>query len=171
MATPERKQQMLDRQVRRSRILAENYGTPEEVEKFQETINQPTLGDPDLEHIHILQAVNDMWEHISGYEVSEEELMEEEKIYEYRADQEEGDEPAEWQPSHAVEQGGQGQIPDEVAAAVVAGDPEGQEASEETQDVPEETQDESDIQTSAGSEEGGKSKAAGRASGSSKKGE
>lgn len=128
---------MLDRQLRRSRILAESYGTPEEVQQFNETVEQPTMGDTDIYKIHILTAVNDMWENISGVEVSEEEIMADEQIREFRVGQ---DEPADWEPSHLspAEGQGQGQIPEDVAEAVKEGDAEGQIASEETQDLPEE---------------------------------
>lgn len=137
MASPEAKQQRMDRAVRRLSIQADKYGTPKEVQQFQATINQPTMGDPDLRNIFIVEAMGDLVAHISGEDATEEELMADEKIYEAPAPGE--DEPREWSPSHLslANEGNQGEIPEDVAKAVNEGDAEGQVASQETQNLPE----------------------------------
>lgn len=135
MASPEAAQRKLDLQVRRARLHAERYGTPEQVERLQAKMNQPTLGDTTLAQAFTLEAVNDLMEQISGNTVPEEELMEEEKIYGSDA---EGN-TEEWQPSHLTpaDEGSQGKISDELAEAINKGDAEGQVAGEETQNLPE----------------------------------
>jgi hypothetical protein len=139
MASPEAAQRKLDLQVRRARLHAERYGTPEQVERLVEKMNQPTLGDNTLAQAFTLEAVNDLMEEISGNSIPEEEILEEEKIGEYRADSDAEEGSEEWQPSHLspADQGNQGEIPEDVAKAVNEGDAEGQVASEETQNLPE----------------------------------
>src|SRR5215207_8656438 len=114
MATPEAKQQRLDRSLRAMRYLAEEYGTPDEVERFNDVLNQPTMGDPDFEKIYIAEATVELWQHFTGIEVPEEVIMADEKIYEYDPNQDKNDEPSEaqeWSPSYlaANDNSGQGQ--------------------------------------------------------------
>lgn len=139
MATPERVQQRRSRAEHALDYIAREYGTEKQLQRFRRIRAQPTYGDPDFGEIFTLEAVWAWLEDFTGIEVPAEVFMEEEQVFEYNPDAEEG-EPQEWQPSHlsGTAAQGQGQIPEEVAEAVRLGDAEGQVASEETQDLPEE---------------------------------
>lgn len=147
MATPEAAQGQLDRELRALDFIAREYGTEEEVQQYHETIGQPTYGDPMFERIFTARAVRELLQHITKIEVPEEVLMQDEKQNEYVVGE---DEPREWAPSHLNPEAtsGQGPVDEDVAAAQLAGDREGQQA-DPTEDlsVEEQNRAESDIST------------------------
>ena len=157
MATPEAAQRLLDREMRALDYIAREYGTEEEVRQYQETVSQPTYGDPMFEQIFLARGLRELLQHITKIEVPEEVIMSDEKIYEYDPNQEKDADPSEeqeWKPSHLdpAVTAGQGPISEEVHEAMVAGDREGQEA-DETSDLTAEEQNRAETDISTNDEE------------------
>jgi pyruvate/2-oxoglutarate dehydrogenase complex dihydrolipoamide acyltransferase (E2) component len=83
MASPEAKHRMLEREARRLRIIAASAGTSEELERYEETRNQPTYGDPDMARIFEQRALADLLQDALDVEIEEDELSEEGQLYQY----------------------------------------------------------------------------------------
>lgn len=85
MASEEAKHRMFDRESRRLRTIAASAGTSEELERYEETRNQPTYGDADMARIFEFRALADLLQDALDVEIEEDELSEEGQLYQYNA--------------------------------------------------------------------------------------
>lgn len=84
MASPEAKARRRDEAVRALEVLAEEAGTPEEMDKFRSHVDQPVFGDFEMLQILQLEAARDLLAGALGVDMEDYDLSEEGRLYEYR---------------------------------------------------------------------------------------